>query len=1093
MRACALVTCLLLAINSQLLADGAEINVCANPGFEIIDPGATHFPIGWVAGARPAGEAGVTVDKDTHSGGVAVRMWSVASGMAALNSDMIPARKGVVGFYYKAVASSRDGDNLRVYILGMSKSGVELVEAAAYVVPKEHVGDGQWHQGKVAFDLSYRSDAVGIIIAPRVNERMAGGEGEWLLDDFECFMEEIGVSPVIEAFTIPDLVLRVGKASELILQIANNGDKSIGASVVKLSLPAEVALADRFLGLETKIEKIDPGKSRRLVWKIVGKKQANVDLEVTWTAQDFNLSRIRKTACVATDNPRALYTAADGSWRLMPGIQTLQKGNTARLIPLATKRSFELPDSMIGVTAQLPRSEDFEKIFDPAHLIDGDWGTSWSGRCHTSPVPGTVDWVQLNLGSRCLVKEVKLVPYWHAQGFPVDFEIKARSAKSWKTVHAAEHVWVPESSGMGRKQPYRVALEQPVATDALRIEATRLSRATFPFDNSYYMCLSEIEVIDDRGRNVALASSGCKVSASSTNYNLFNTAKVLNETYPMVYDLGFKWNRVGFWGDMTTWGQVERKKGEYYVDPEMDRAITESVRNGVNILYCLCWGNSLYQTRAGADEPPTWRALPFTWEVGPTTEESMKGFVDYVRFVARHFKGRVKHWEIWNEENSWGWYGVPPDPKLFGILVREAAKALKEIDPGNYVVFGGTAALAPTFLDDALKEGAGPYINAVAYHPYGSPYPELACGGLDVVNGQQVAKGPQEYGITTFEDMLAFLKSITAKYNPRVEIWADEWCPVPTREDTPALGMAGCSELTHAKYVARYFLLGTLKSVPSIYYCMHSNCVFEQGILRSDLSKRPLYYTTQAMTTLLSGAKPDQSLKATAFEEGSAGIRSFGDLTAAVVRVKVPVSTTSRVRLTNVVTFNELELFDSSAQESVNLARLGTARSSSSWDASYGPEKGIDGDSSSRFSAKTADDEWYEVDWGTDRTFDTVVLHQWPDLLHKKPLGLEVWDSSSEKFVPWARIGKNAIRCETLRGRDGEAMVWVWCPVESKDDFPATSVSVRVNVAGAKAVQAVDTLHVLCQDLQFRAEGGETVIDHVLVGDYPIAIQVLTS
>jgi len=450
----------------------------------------------------------------------------------------------------------------------------------------------------------------------------------------------------------------------------------------------------------------------------------------------------------------------------------------------------------------------------------------------------------------------------------------------------------------------------------------------------------------------------------------------------------------------------------------------------------------------------------------------------------------VKHWEIWNEENSWAWYGVPPDPKQFGILTREAAKALKEIDPENQVVFGGTAALAPTFLAEALKEGAGPYLAAVAYHPYGSAYPELACGSLDVKDGQQFGKSPQELGIKTFEDLQAFLKSTVAEYNPRLEFWPDEWCPVPTREDTPAMGAAGCSELTHAKYMARFFLLGTLHSVPSIYYCMHSNCVWEQGIVRIDLSKRPLYYTTQAMTTLLSGARPSKTLEATAVEEAFAGIPSSGDLADAVIRVKTPARTTSRVRLTNVVTFNELELLDSSAKEPVNLARLGAARSSSSWDADYGPENGNDGNTSSRFATKTKDNEWYEIDWGTDRTFDTLVLHQWPTLPHTQPLGLEVWDSGRAEFVPCAAIGTSTLRCETLTGRDGDAMVCLWYPVESRDDFPTKTLSVKVNVADPVAVQAVDTLHVVCQDLAFRSEGGQTIIDGVIVGDYPVILRV---
>ena len=45
--------------------------------------------------------------------------------------------------------------------------------------------------------------------------------------------------------------------------------------------------------------------------------------------------------------------------------------------------------------------------------------------------------------------------------------------------------------------------------------------------------------------------------------------------------------------------------------------------------------------------------------------------MNYAKFVAQHFRGRITHYEVWNEENSWGWYGSPPDPKAFGALLRQ--------------------------------------------------------------------------------------------------------------------------------------------------------------------------------------------------------------------------------------------------------------------------------------------------------------------------------------------------------------------------------------------------------------------------------------
>jgi len=62
--------------------------------------------------------------------------------------------------------------------------------------------------------------------------------------------------------------------------------------------------------------------------------------------------------------------------------------------------------------------------------------------------------------------------------------------------------------------------------------------------------------------------------------------------------------------------------------------------------------------------------------------------------MAKHFRGRVKYFEIWNEENgwffdSWGGNGRIPMVKAYGQALLAAAKAVKEANPEAIVVFGG--------------------------------------------------------------------------------------------------------------------------------------------------------------------------------------------------------------------------------------------------------------------------------------------------------------------------------------------------------------------------------------------------------------------
>ena len=171
-------------------------------------------------------------------------------------------------------------------------------------------------------------------------------------------------------------------------------------------------------------------------------------------------------------------------------------------------------------------------------------------------------------------------------------------------------VRLPASAGETNKTPYVIPLPAPCKAEAIRIEVTRCSHASSfftEFYQPYYFRLSEIEAITVDGRNAALAANGAKARVSTTFRSFYNSPEVVRRTYPELYEMGVKWNRVGQWGDWTCWTAVEQEKGKYYMDPETDRAITESVRNGVQILYTLDYGNPLYEATPCLGNPgPVW-------------------------------------------------------------------------------------------------------------------------------------------------------------------------------------------------------------------------------------------------------------------------------------------------------------------------------------------------------------------------------------------------------------------------------------------------------------------------------------------------------
>ncbi len=100
---------------------------------------------------------------------------------------------------------------------------------------------------------------------------------------------------------------------------------------------------------------------------------------------------------------------------------------------------------------------------------------------------------------------------------------------------------------------------------------------------------------------------------------------------------------------------------------------------------------------------------------------------NYCRRMAERFKGRVKHYEIWNEPNgnSLGPRGFffHGDVKAYFELVKTAWLAIKEADPDALILApSGTGNFFP-FLDKFMELGGGDYFDILSIHTYCTPLP----------------------------------------------------------------------------------------------------------------------------------------------------------------------------------------------------------------------------------------------------------------------------------------------------------------------------------------------------------------------------------
>lgn len=162
---------------------------------------------------------------------------------------------------------------------------------------------------------------------------------------------------------------------------------------------------------------------------------------------------------------------------------------------------------------------------------------------------------------------------------------------------------------------------------------------------------------------------------------------------------------IGWIRDECFWANVEKKKGEYKIPEDFINAVNYTKSHAMNVLLILNYGNTLY-----------------TPEVNyfPKTDEEIDAYASYCGFMARELKGKVDHFEIWNEPNTVRYSGREITAAEYVKVLKRAYNAIKEENPDAYVLGGAIAASANCndFLRGIFEEGAAQYMDALSIHPY---------------------------------------------------------------------------------------------------------------------------------------------------------------------------------------------------------------------------------------------------------------------------------------------------------------------------------------------------------------------------------------
>ena len=375
---------------------------------------------------------------------------------------------------------------------------------------------------------------------------------------------------------------------------------------------------------------------------------------------------------------------------LLPGV-IMQDQNTNAVTKFKPKKSWEITSNLCGSTpAREPKTmwNDDQPLL-PIHLIDGNPETAWCSRGMTAP-DVQPEWIRIDMPAESTVASVALVcskvgPSANAKlrlgkSLPKELTIKlSRDGKTWDTVH--------ENKDFGGSDSERNLIRfDPRPAKMIWVVGKGFGNVGF-WGPSF--SIGQLEVHNQAGENLALVSRGSGVQVSSTHYGYGMDRFTQDMLWPIQYDLGFKWTRVGY--DMGTylWSYVEREKGKLQVDRRSDEAITEAHNNGLGVILCLDKGNWLYQA------PPRktdWKKSRVT-EIMETyydhqgwpheSEALLQGYLRYVDYMVRHFKGRVAYFEICNE-----WQGI--GMQNYCKILNPALKTIKEADPNARVMLGST-------------------------------------------------------------------------------------------------------------------------------------------------------------------------------------------------------------------------------------------------------------------------------------------------------------------------------------------------------------------------------------------------------------------
>ena len=330
-----------------------------------------------------------------------------------------------------------------------------------------------------------------------------------------------------------------------------------------------------------------------------------------------------------------------------------------------------------------------------------------------------------------------------------------------------------------------------------------------------------------------------------------------------MFDAGVNWIRIGQYensSEPTSWDWVEQKRGVYAIAPEVDDYVDSLVENGVRVQLQLLYGNPMYTSPAGRRPDqitpagggvhnPDRSIYSVFWP--PKTPEQIDAFLNYVKWTVNHFRGRIRYYALWNEQDIDYWN--PHDsPEDYGRLLAAFAPVVHQTDPEARVIYGGQAEPDRVWAKRALDAcRCAAQIDVFAYHTYPGYGRNLNPETMD--SGAYGRESPRK------------LRELVRNYpgiRKDIQFWDDEFNSIPS--------WTGSDESVQAKYIPRGMIYNLAAGVRTFVWLLTAgtdgNEFDDFGLIHGlrylpdDFTPRPVFAALANTNALFSDTKLDPAI-----------------------------------------------------------------------------------------------------------------------------------------------------------------------------------------------------------------------------------------